>query len=358
VSTFHGLLAPPDHIVRQLSEQYPRVPFVTPEYVQAYAAIGEIPCALLANKGDARAGGTIGSVKKGRLSSFLQISSAPRLSDPSRFWPQLQSFCRWRRIWHLLVQTYASECADIPRLRGENLRYPRFEHVIGLQNGGRLALSAQHQRSVSKAERAGLTITATRSAGDHELHKSLLTASLHRRSARLDDDASLDAMLARRASHDLAAGLPFELALLASGAAEIFQARRGAEVLASLFALRAPAAVYYRSGGTSELGMSLGASAFLVAACAQRFQDEGKREFNLGGSGPSPTGLWRFKSGFGSEQRALEAVEVSTEPALIGALRWVSAIRHRRRARGSASAGAGSAGQSEQPSPTPATPSS
>jgi hypothetical protein len=349
VTTFQGVVAPPDHIIRELSERYPCVPFVTPEYLRACAAVGDTLCALLEQDGAAPTGGTIGSLSSGRLSSLLQIPSAPRLSDPSRYWQQLQSFCRRRRIWQLRVQTYASECADIPRLRGENVRYSRIEHVIGLQSG--FTLSAHHQRNVRDAERAGLTMSATRSAADHELHRSLVAASLRRRIARLQDDSTLDAMLARGASHDVATGLPFELALLASGAAEIFQARCRGEVLASLFALRAPQAVYYRTGGTSQAGLALGASKFLVAACARRFQDQGVRAFNLGGSGPAPTGLWRFKAGFGGEQRPLEAVEASTEPALIGALRRMAAIRHRWRP---ASPGGG---RSELPSPAAEAPS-
>jgi len=65
----------------------------------------------------------------------------------------------------------------------------------------------------------------------------------------------------------------------------------------------------------------------------------------------APSGLWRFKAGFGGEQRPLEAVEASTEPALIGALRWIAATRHRWRA------ASPSAGQSELPSPAAETPS-
>jgi hypothetical protein len=349
VATFHSVLSPSESVVRGISAQYPCVPFVTPEYLRACAATGEIPCALLETDGDVL--GTIGTLRAGRLSSHLQIPSAPQVPDPGRYWQALQSFCRRRRIWGLMVQTFASEPVVIPPLIGETLRYSRIEHRIVLQDRS-LSLSANHQRNVNKAREAGLTVTATRSAADLQLHSSLVKGSLQRRTARLEDKPPLEATLVQRANSDLAAALPFESALLSFGAAEIFQARRGAEVLSSLFALRAPQAVYYRSGGTSGLGMTLGASTFLVAALAQRFQDEGLRAFILGGSDRPPTGLWRFKSGFGGEQRTLEAIEVSTEPAVVGALRWVRGVARRwRRPRG-----AGRAGENGGPSERQAAP--
>jgi hypothetical protein len=332
VRTFHGLLSPPERVVCAVSEQHPCVPFVTPEYLRACAAVGDIACALLQTDGNAVVGGTIGGLRAGRLSSLLQVPSAPPVADPDWYWGQLQSFCRRRRVWRLMVQTFASEPVVIPALRGETLRYSRIEHRLPLQDGRRLALSSNHQRNVNKARDAGLTVTATRSAADLQLHNSLVIGSLQRRTARLEDAASLEATLVQRANNDSVVALPFESALLACGAAELFQARRGDEVVSSLFALRAPQAAYYRSGGTSELGMTLGASTFLVAALAQRFQDEGRRAFILGGSDKPPTGLWRFKSGFGGEQRVLEAVEVSTEPALITALRRVRGMPLWRRA--------------------------
>jgi len=340
LSTFESLISPPERVIRELTDHYPCVPFVTPEYIQACAAAGEIPCALLEREGELLSAGTIGFLRAGRLSSSLHIPTAPRLSDPGRYWQALQWFCRRRRIWRLLVQSFASNNAVIPRLQGETARYSRIEHVITLGHGGNLSLSPDRRRNVAKARRAGLTIAATRSASDLDLHASLVNAALHKRASRGEEIAVLGAASAPGASLETAAASPFDLALLAVGAAELFQARRGGEVLSSLFVIRAPQAVYSRSSGSSDLGMTLGAPTFVIAALAERFQEEGKREFNLGGSGPPSTGLWQFKAGFGGEQRPLEAVEVSTEPALIGALRWASAIPRRwRRNRGAAAAG-------------------
>jgi len=120
-----------------------------------------------------------------------------------------------------------------------------------------------------------------------------------------------------------------ELALLASGCGEIFQAVSGERVLSSSLVLRSGA--YYLSTGSSPDGLKLGSSPFLTWQIASILQQEGIRLFNLGGTGADNPGLRRFKAGFGAREVELQAatfcpksvVERKVHGSLRAGLAWI-----------------------------------
>lgn len=98
-------------------------------------------------------------------------------------------------------------------------------------------------------------------------------------------------------------------ALVKHGAAEFFRATQDNQVLSSILVLRASRGAYYHSAGTSQEGMSIGASHFLIRRVAEILRDDGMEKFNLGGADSSNPGLERFKTGFGCQAVQLEAAQ-------------------------------------------------
>ena len=253
------------------------------------------------------------------LGRSLVIDSLPAMPSPEVFWRGLLDFCRSLKVWRLQIGTYASPSAEIPYLPGEMGRQTRCEHVLDLDRQDILeGASSQHRRNISRASKAGLSIVRTREAGARAHHVALMNASLERRAKRGEavDSSRPDARLT---------------ALLSSGAAELFQATNGGQILSSILILRASQGAYYESAGTLPEGMRMGASPFLVSRVAAILKKEGCRVFNLGGATAENPGLLRFKTGFGTREVALEAasccpkslVEAKLQIALRAGLAWI-----------------------------------
>jgi RimJ/RimL family protein N-acetyltransferase len=157
-------------------------------------------------------------------------------------------------------------------------------------------LGSNHKRNVKKAQKAGVNIRRTREKMEWlSEHTALMSHSAQRRIAR-GESISVDADTK-----------PYR-ALMQNGAAELFQAVLGENVLSSVLVLQSARTGYYQSAGSSPEGMNMGASHFLISGIAGVLRQEGRQTFNLGGAAEGSS-LARFKLGFGPEIIALsEAV--------------------------------------------------
>jgi hypothetical protein len=273
----------------------PENAFLTPPFAEAQRRMGwEI--ALLTLRDDDRVHSCcLAGTKRGRLHTMVEIFSLPRGGDRPEFAEGLSGLCRAVGADLLVVDSLGSSVRGLPPLVGLVSRRSRCEHIWRLAASDLSSdLSANHRRNVTRARKAG--VAAGEAAGDTGLshHMRLTDASLARREQRGEqvEAGGRESTWA---------------ALLDTGAAALHQARLGEEVLSSILVLKARDGAYYHSAGTSAEGMRLGASQLLVLEVATRLASEGRSVFNLGGAEPASEGLYRFKTGFGTSARELEA---------------------------------------------------
>jgi len=247
----------------------------------------------------------------------LIIFSMPTIPRQKTFWEGFLELCRKLKVWRLQISTYGSPAGEVPHLPGELARNTRWEYVLDLTCEKLLGgVSSHHRRNMSREAQAGLRVQRTRSASSCTEHLELMRTSLQRRADR-GEAVNTDLTNVR------------ELALLASGCGEIFQAVSGERVLSSSLVLRSGA--YYLSTGSSPDGLKLGSSPFLTWQIASILQQEGIRLFNLGGTGADNPGLRRFKAGFGAREVELQAatfcpksvVERKVHGSLRAGLAWI-----------------------------------
>src|SRR5579871_5884869 len=270
-------------------------PFLTDAYVSARQKLGGEVWLLGAREGAAVADAAVAVLRRGRLSTSLEIPSLPQCAASDIFWEGMYAFCQRSKVTDLEAGTFGSPSFELPPLKGETSRSRRIEFVVPLGGATPAELSSNHKRNVKKAAAAGLVM---RRSADPELclaeHHRLMGQSLGRRSARGEHvPQNVEAW-------------PEHRTFLETGAAEIFQALQGETVLSSVLVLRSAKAGYYESAGTSPEGMSLGASHFLIHAIGEHLRKERAVSFNLGGAEPGSS-LGRFKAGFGATEVPLEA---------------------------------------------------
>lgn len=274
----------------------PHNPFITASFVASRRSLGERPW-LLGLEEDARlVSGCAAFMRVGYLNRSLDITSLPEIPHSDAFWGGLLQFCGGSRISELWINSYASTAARIPALPGEGERHSRCEYVLDLEHGDDLwpRITPHHRRNIARARKQGLEIRRVSDGDACESHARLMRASMKRR-------------------HHRGESVPLEfcsrevLALIQSGAGELFQAAGDGELLSSILILRAAAGGYLQTAGTSPEGMSCGASHLLVYSVAMKLQAEGARLFNMGGAVPEQPGLQRFKAGFGTRTVDLEA---------------------------------------------------
>jgi lipid II:glycine glycyltransferase (peptidoglycan interpeptide bridge formation enzyme) len=163
---------------------------------------------------------------------------------------------------------------------------PRREYVLDLAGEDPFrSMRKGHTYEIKRAGKAGLRIRRTRNSDACKWHVRLIDASLRRRTLRGE---VVDPVKAGTSYH----------ALLAAGAADLFQAVKDGNVIASNMVLLAPHAGYNHSQGASLEGMACGAAHFLVHEIAWALRVEGRTIFNLGGADQAEGGLERFKTGF------------------------------------------------------------
>ena len=270
-------------------------PFLTDAYVSARQKLGGEVWILGTREGAAVGDAAVAVLRRGRLSTSLEIPSLPISAATDIFWQGVYAFCKRSKVTDLEGGTFGSSSFELPPLKGETSRTRRIEFVVPLRGATPAELSSNHKRNVKKATAAGLVI---RRSADPELclaeHHRLMGQSLGRRSARGEHvPQNVEEW-------------PEHRAFLEAGSAEIFQVLQGETVLSSVLVLRSARAGYYESAGTSPEGMGLGASHFLIHAIGERLRTEGAVGFNLGGAEPGSS-LARFKAGFGATEVPLEA---------------------------------------------------
>lgn len=292
---FHSVLAPPAPLVERVAANDPTNPFCTSEYRRATETLGARTCMIGLWEGDELASGCLGFLWGSFLRRSLSIPSLPSIPNPKIFWPGLLDLCRELKVWRLEIDTYGSPAGEVPFLRGELSRRTRWEYVLDLTCENILdGVSSHHRRNINRAAQSGMKIRRTCTPSDCVHHLQLIRASMQRRADRGEDvDTNRDNLR--------------QLALLANGAGEIFQAVSGDQVLSSGLVLRSRKGGYYESAGNSPEGMKQGASAFLISQIGATLQQEGICVFNVGGTGADNPGLRRFKSGFGAREVELQA---------------------------------------------------
>lgn len=289
---------PSRELCAELSGLAAQNPFATYAYLEARRKSGLRPWLLGLRKGGGLAAGCLGFVDAGVLTRSLEVPSLLSTEGTGPFWDALVKLCREQRITRLVLDSFASTQAQIPKLPGETARRERQEFVLHLQQGElRKGLASNHQRNVKRARAAGMEVVRCATEDACREHARLMGASLERRRERGE-------AVVESESQGLAA-------LVEAGAGEIFQARWNDAVVSSILILLAARGGYYQSAGTTPEGMSSGASHFLVLETALLLQAAGLEVFNLGGA--HEAGLQRFKAGFGAKQVTLEAAEFDLE---------------------------------------------
>ncbi|HEX2343901.1 MAG TPA: GNAT family N-acetyltransferase [Vicinamibacterales bacterium] len=282
----------------------PANPFHTNAFIAARMALNEKAVMLMLEDGAEFIAGCAGFIRSGKVSTQLEITSAPAVPSASPFWEGLHTWCRSQWIWDLHVNTFGSQPFGIPSMAGGTARHTRIEYILDLTVDDPLAgLHSNNKRNWNKGRKAGLRLQRSSDLAACDSHLALVNSSLTRREERGEDTTQT--------------ALDVFRAIVGSGAGEIFQATLNDSVLSSILLLHARTGSYYQSAGTSPEGMSCGASAFLIAETALTLKAEGRRQFNLGGARPDNPGLQRYKSGFGCTEVPLEAASFSLMPALM-----------------------------------------
>ena len=277
-------------------------PLCTVGYGRAMQALGrEVWIVGLQSEQSSR-DATLCCLQRGRLSVELEFPSLPTIARDAQFWEVVDRLCERTGVTDIVAGSFNSTPFELPTLRGERSRRTRQELVLRLtDNDPPVRLGSNHKRNVKKAQKAGVMIRRTREKLEWLAdHAALIRHSAQRR-------------IARGESMSEETGAPLHRALLENGAAELFQAVLGTNVLSSVLILLSPRTGYYHSAGSSPEGMSIGASHFLINGIAGVLKEEGRNTFNLGAA-EEGSSLARFKLGFGPETNVLPAATCYVGP--------------------------------------------
>lgn len=309
---FRALVEPSAEVIDSVSATTPRSPFNSSAFAAAARSTGARPCVVALYDSNGTIGGAVALLSGDVLNRELTVPTAPAVAAPELFWSGVAEFCRTQRVCDLHIDTYASDgdgLVELPdRLRAPGApaisahsvtRWRRFEYVLDLSERFPTSeLSKHHRRAIRRAGKAHLRIARSSTADDAATHLGAMRSSMIRRKRRGE------AVLVPR-------NVAFHRALLEYGAADLFQAWAGDEVVASILVLKTETCAYYQSAGTTAAGMQTGASPFLVVEAMNLLAADGVRWFNLGGAGPEAPGLHRFKTGFGAREVQLESASYS-----------------------------------------------
>lgn len=299
-SSFRSVANPSGEDCSVLEGLAPFNPFNTAQYLDAVRRQQYEPWVLSIADSDETSAGCIAMAKSGKLNTWLQIDSLPELKTAEQrrvFWVGLGQFCGQAGVSVLQLNSFASKSASIPPFENEVWRKRRYEFVLHLADRELWpALSSNHRRNIKRARKSSIEIRRSGSESACRVHMSLIGRSQERRRKRGESVVELE-------------GVAPCLALVQSGAGELYQALNGETVVSSILLLKSRRGAYYHSAGTHPDGMALGASHLLLHDCCLQLQDESKDVFNLGGVSELDSGLARFKGGFGAEPRELESME-------------------------------------------------
>jgi hypothetical protein len=290
----------------KLQESAPENPFLTAEYALSRQRLGDTP--MMLEQGPEVC---LAFLRRGRVTSGLEITSLP-FTPSSTFLSGLIEFCRNQRIYDTALHTFGSRALSIPTLPREIERRARTEFVMDLAlPASQWKIGETHRRHIRRAEKSGVSVRRVRMEGLED-HLSMCRQSMSRRQERGEAVMSV-------------ADSPEVPSIVLNGAGDLFQVVRDDAVLSSMLVIMSRTGAYYHSAGTSQEGMEIGASHFLVHSVARMLQEGGVKIFNLGGAEIENPGLRAFKSRFGTVPVETEAVRA----VLCGAVhrRFVEALR-------------------------------
>jgi hypothetical protein len=272
-----------------LQESAPENPFITAEYALARQRLGDTPVVL-----EHGSEVCLAFLRRGRITSGLEITSLP-FSPSSAFLSGLIDFCQDERIYETALHTFGSRALNIPTLPREIERRARTEFVIDLTvPANQWKIGDTHRRHIRRAEKSPVSVRCVRAEGLED-HLAMCRQSMSRRQERGETVRSV-------------ADNPEVRSIVLSGAADLYQVVRNDAVLSSMLVLRSRTGAYYHSAGTSQEGMAIGASHFLVHSVACKLQKDAAMIFNLGGAEVENPGLWSFKARFGTVPVRTESV--------------------------------------------------
>jgi hypothetical protein len=281
----------------QLERLAPCNPFCTDAYANARSSLGTTPVIIGLQSGASISAGCVGFVQRGRLNTALEIVSfSDTLSAETQFWHGFLRFCKQLKITSLEVNTFGSAACSIPPLPGEVGRQQRAEYVWDLDGPDLLeTIHHRHKRQIRKAEKAGMQFRTDSREASIQRHTILMKASMDRREDRGEIVSAPNVRTC--------------LAMIVSGAGELFQAVLNQEAVSSALVLIAGHGAYLHSAGSSPEGMQVGGSQLLQHRIAEHLRSRGIVSFNLGGASESQAGLAQFKSHFGTRRVSLEAAQ-------------------------------------------------
>jgi hypothetical protein len=304
--------SPDDAALGRAAATAPGNVFLTAAFAEAQRRMGwEITLLSLDGSGEP-ASYCLAATRRGRLHTMVEIFSLPAGGDRTEFAEALSRYCRSVGADLLAVGSLGSSTRGLPPLDGRISHRRRCEHVWGLAGKELWSdLSANHRRNVTRARKARVVVVEA--PGDTGLadHMRLTNASLARREQRGERVETGGQESTWRAFLD-------------TGAGSLYQAHLGEEVLSSILVLKARDGAYYHSAGTSADGMRLGVSQLLILEVATRLAAEGRSVFNLGGAEPASEGLYRFKTGFGTTARELEAATYQVAGVVRRGVLWLA----------------------------------
>jgi hypothetical protein len=261
--------------------------------------MGQTPWSFVLERNGMREVIALGAHARGRLNSCLDISFIRSVEATGELWTGLTAFARETAVAQLLVEQIcaAPDEATVPALPGESERYSNVKLYVWdlASDAWDRAISANHRRNIGRARKNGVELVSLPHPVAVRAHLNLIGASLMRRSVR-GEPTNL-ASDAREVSE-----------ILGTGHAELFQAAVDGEVVSSKIVYTLGPFAYYDSGGTSERGMSIGASHFLMYSIADALRKRGIVSLDLDVASVAAGGLARYKADFGAEQWVVERV--------------------------------------------------
>jgi hypothetical protein len=328
---FEATSDPTDALIASVSRATPRSPFNSGPFAAAARARGIQPCVLALRRGQRAVSGALALLSGDRWIRELTITTAPSVEDPALYWGGVTGFCCELGVTDLRIDSFAAESFDsenvLAHLKTAGVSSRRHSSAVLLSHRRRCeyvwnlqrpdletTLSKHHRRTLQRAGKTNLAVSRSSSVENIASHLQAIRASVTRRRRRGEIVAWTDTDVLHRT-------------LLEHGAGELFQAVAGGDVMASILILKTPTSAYYQSAGTTERGLRVGASPFVVLEAAKCLAADGVAWFNLGGADIEAAGLRRFKAGFGTQELRLESAIYSMishrERSLRRVARWV-----------------------------------
>jgi len=285
-------------VLQRIAALAPANPFRTPAFAEAHRQLGLEVRAVLLGENESIQSGTIALVREGRVGRILTIPSALAVPPESPFWAGVDHYATREAVTELQLQSFGSPAMP-PLRRNERARIAREEYVLDLGAQDLLStFTAGHRRWIRDAARAGLILRRTTRGAAIDGALAAHAALADRASAHADYDGELDRAAMHRA------------ALVAAGAADVYQALQHTTTVASIIVLRSAAGAYLMTSEVSDAGQSYGALHWLIYETAYALAEQGVDAFNLGGVRQSQHEERAFREGFQPTVSTAQSVTV------------------------------------------------